>query len=260
MASAPQPNLPLFYNDLMPINSQDHSTWKLKQLDSAPWLGNQHAVPLTVEEFPEAQRNYPIVFSSGDNPLPLALMGLNEGVNTFFGEDGRTNEDIYVPAYIRRYPFILAKLQQGSDEMSLCFDPTAGAVGDFEEGDAIFDSNSQPTDATKGVLEFCQRFEEAGMRTKNFIDEITKEGLLMEGEIAITQNDQPDKPFVYRGFQMINQEKLREVRGDKLRAWNQNGLISMIYAHLFSLNLMRSVFGRQVAQGKMPPQEIKATI
>ena len=73
MASAPQPQLPLFYKDLMPLNSRDHGSWRARVVDKASWIGNQHAIPLTVEEFPHAQRNYPIVFSAGDNSVPLAL-------------------------------------------------------------------------------------------------------------------------------------------------------------------------------------------
>ena len=102
------------------------------------------------------------------------------------------------------------------------------------------------------MLQFCERFEEAGAKTKAFIDELKKNDLLMDGEIAITQTEQPDKPFVYRGFQMVNEEKLREVRGDLLRTWNQNGLLVLIHAHLFSLDLMRMIFSRQVAQGTGP--------
>ena len=74
MASEPQAQLPLFYKDLMPLNSRDHSDWRARSVDKASWLGSQHAIPLTVEEFPLAQRNFPIVFSAGDNPVPLALM------------------------------------------------------------------------------------------------------------------------------------------------------------------------------------------
>ena len=102
MASEPQAQLPLFYKDLMPLNSRDHSSWRARTVDKASWLGNQHAIPLTVEEFPLAQRDYPIVFSAGDNPVPLALMGLNEGVNVFFEEDGTPRGEAYSPAYIRR--------------------------------------------------------------------------------------------------------------------------------------------------------------
>ncbi|MGB7374843.1 SapC family protein [Pontixanthobacter sp.] len=252
MATAPQPTLPLFYNDLMPLNSRDHATWKTKSLENAEWLSKHHAIPLTADEFVQAQRDFPIVFSSGDNPLPLALMGLNEGVNTFVDDNGKINDPVYLPAYIRRYPFMLAKLTPEGDDLSLCFDPTAGNLGEFEDGEALFDSDAQATDATKRILEFCQQFETAGNRTKQFIDELKKHDLLMDGEISISQSENGDKPYIYRGFQMINQEKLQEVRGDVLREWNKNGILALIYAHMMSLELMRSIFARQVAQGKGP--------
>jgi hypothetical protein len=81
--------------------------------------------------------------------------------------------------------------------------------------------------------------------------ELVKSGLLMDGEVAI-QPDGSDQPFVYRGFQMIDEEKLREMRGDELRKMNQNGMLPLLFAHLFSLAQIRDIFGRQVAQGKGP--------
>ncbi|MEO0699314.1 MAG: SapC family protein, partial [Pseudomonadota bacterium] len=210
MATAPQPQLPLFYKDLLPLNSQQHSDWTVSSFDDASFLAETHAIPLTVDEFVDAQRNYPIVFTAGDNPLPIALFGLNEGVNTFM-DDGKLVADVYVPAYIRRYPFILAKLQQGSDDMSLCFDPTAGVVQKSEGGQALFGADGQPSDYTKGVLDFCQKFEESGQRTRAFLEELKKLDILMDGEIAITRSDVPDKPFVYRGFRMVDENKLREL-------------------------------------------------
>jgi len=252
MASAPQNSLPLFFQDLMPLNSRDHAKWHTRQVPTAPFLKGQHAVPLTCDEFVEAQRHFPIVFSTGPDPLPLALMGLNEGINTFMDDEGRLTENVYVPAYVRRYPYMLARLSPDTDDLSLCFDPTSDVVGEFDEGQPLFDDEGKPSQVTQDLLAFCQRFEEAGVRTKSFIDELKKHDLLMEGEIAITRNDDPDKPYVYRGFQMINQEKLRDVRGDVLRTWNQNGLILLIHAHIFSLNLMKDIFARQAQQGRMP--------
>lgn len=250
MASAPQASLPVFYQDLMPLNSRDHAGWKSKTTDKAPWLAGFHAVPLTVEEFPSAARNFPIIFSSGENPVPLALLGLNEGVNVFVDDEGTLLENVYVPAYVRRYPFLLARLNPQSEELSLCFDPSSNLVGEFDEGNALFDGE-QPSEVTKGLLGFCEQFEQAGMKTQAFVEELTKHKLLMDGEVAI-QQDGVEQPFIYRGFQMIDQEKLREVRGDVLRGWNQNGLLPLIYAHLFSLDLIREIFGRQVQQGKGP--------
>lgn len=252
MASAPQPSLPLLYNDLMPLNTRDHSKYATRPMDAAPFLAKHHAIPLTVEEFVQAQRHFPIVFSSGDNPLPLALMGLNEGVNTFIDADGKINEPVYLPAYIRRYPFLLAKLQPDSEDLSLCFDPTSSSVGEFADGEPLFDENGGTTDATKRILDFCEKFEEAGMRTKAFIEQIQAHNLLMDGEISIERADFPGQPYIYRGFQMVNQEKLNEVPTEKLDEWAKNGLLPLIYAHMFSLDLMRNIFARQVNAGLVP--------
>jgi hypothetical protein len=250
MATAPQASLPVFYQDLMPLNSRDHASWKSRTTDRAPWLAGFHAVPLTVEEFPAAGRHFPIIFSTGDNPVPLALMGLNEGVNVFVDADGKVTDNLYVPAYGRRYPFLLAKLDPKSEELSLCFDPTSDLVGEFDEGGALF-TGDQPSDVTKGLLGFCEQFEQAGIKTQTFVQELEKHKLLMDGEVAI-QQDGIEQPFVYRGFQMVDQAKLQEVRGDVLRGWNQSGLLPLIYAHLFSLELIREIFGRQVQLGKVP--------
>ncbi|MCK0128086.1 SapC family protein [Erythrobacter sp. F6033] len=251
MASAPQPQLPLFYKDLLPLNSREHGDWKVSPFDNADFLAETHAIPLTVDEFVDAQRDYPIVFTAGDNPLPIALMGLNEGVNTFIGDDGKLVADVYVPAYVRRYPFILAKLQQDSDDMSLCFDPSTGVIGATKEGQPLFDGES-PTEYTTNVLEFCKNFEESGQRTKAFLEELKKLDILMDGEIAITRSDTPDTPFVYRGFRMVDEKKLRELPTETVETLNKNGMGMLIHAHMFSLNLMRKLFERQSAQGKVP--------
>ena len=250
MASAPANNLPVFYNDLLPLSSVDHASYRSRSVESAPFLTKQHAVPLTVDEFVAAQRFVPIIFSAGDEAVPLALMGLNEGVNTFLDDEGKLRGPAYVPAYVRRYPWMLAKLRPDTDELSLCFDPTSEAVGEFEEGQPLFE-DGKPTELTQGVLKFCEDFEQAAARTGQFMKDLKELDLLMDGEVAI-QVPGNDQPFVYRGFRMVNEEKLRDMRGDQLRKISQNGMLPLIYAHLFSLQLIREVFESQVTQGKGP--------
>jgi hypothetical protein len=243
--------LPLLYNALDALNSGQHSKMKLKKSYTLPQVGETHAVPVTVEEFTIVQRHYPIIFSAGETPIPLALLALNEGVNTYFDADGRPiDKNVYIPAYLRRYPFLLAKLRPDTDELSLCFDPTAGAVAEDADGMDLFDGD-QPSEVTKNILQFCEQFEQAGQRTQAFMDELQKSGLLMEGEVSI-QPDGAEQPFLYRGFRMVDEEKLRELRGDELRKMNQSGMLPAIYAHLFSLAQIREVFARQVQQGKGP--------
>ena len=251
--AAPNQNLPLFYNAVEPVNVTQHGKMKVRKMLKMGQVAKTHAIPVTVDEFTLAQRHYPIVFSIGEKPIPIALMGLNEGVNVYLDDDGRPlDPSLYIPAYIRRYPFLLARVRPDSDELSLCFDPSADAVGNFKEGEALFEGD-QPSQATKAILEFCEQFEAAGQRTAAFMEDLQKSNLLMDGEVAI-QPEGYEQPFVYRGFRMVDEEKLRELRGDELRKMNQNGMLPLIYAHLFSLSEMRHVFGRQMEQGKAPAQ------
>jgi hypothetical protein len=247
---APANAKPLFYNELEPISSQLHQQLKIRQVDSAPHLATTHAVPLTVDEFIVAQRDYPIVFSVGDAPVPLALMGLNEGVNVFVGEDGRMTEPRYIPAYVRRYPFMLARLRNDSEELSLCFDPTGNSVGTFDEGQPLFDGD-KPTQTLNEVLKFCEDFEIAAQRTNAFTQDLIQSGLLIDGEVAI-QPGGAEQPFVYRGFKMIDEEKMRGLDAEQLHRLNDNGALPLMMAHMFSLSLIRDVFGRQMAMGKVP--------
>ncbi|RYE75896.1 MAG: multidrug transporter, partial [Hyphomicrobiales bacterium] len=216
MASAPEQQLPLFYQQLEPLSSQNHADLSIRASDKAPFLVGQHAIPVTVEEFPLVQRFMPIVFSSGEDSVPLALMGLNEGVNVFIDDDGGLNTtNFYVPAYVRRYPYLLARLRPDSEELSLCFDPTADTVGKFEDGEKLFE-NGEPSELTKNILQFNEQFEQAGARTNQFMKDLKELDLLTEGETSI-QPDGAEQPFVYRGFQMVDEKKLTELRGDQLR-------------------------------------------
>ncbi len=250
------PNLPMFYNDLVPLSASQHADWKLVTQDKAPFLATQHAIPITIDEFIICSRVYPIIFSAGDNPVPLILMAMNEGVNGFVEDDGTLKVPTYVPAYVRRYPFLLAKLRPETEELSLCVDPTAPGIGPGDEGAALF-VDGQPSDATKEILGFCEQFEAAGARTGQFMAELQRLDLLMDGEVSIQPDGENAQPFIYRGFRMVDENKLRDMRGDELRKINQNGLLPLLYAHLFSLQLMSNIFSAQVAAGKGPQPQIQ---
>jgi hypothetical protein len=256
MATQPPANLPLFYKNLQPLSSSLHRNFRARQSEKAPHFANVHAIPLTIDEFIHAQRHMPIVFSTGDNVVPLALTGLNEGVNVFVDDEGTPLQPFYVPAYVRRYPYVLARLEPSAQELSLCFDPSSDLVGDFEEGQPLFEDD-KPSEHLNAILKFCEDFEVAGQRTGAFVKELQALDLLIDGEVSIQPNDTAP-PFIYRGFRMVDEQKFRDLNGDQLRKINQNGIMPLIVAHLFSLSLMRDVFGRQLLQGKVPPQPAEA--
>lgn len=252
MATQPPANLPLFYNKLQPLSSSLHAGYHIRTSEKAPYFATAHAIPLTTDEFIHAQRFMPIVFSTGESPVPLALTALNEGVNVFVDDEGKALNPFYIPAYVRRYPYVLARLAPDAKEMSLCFDPDSDLIGEFEEGEALF-ADGKPTEALNNVLKFCEEFEIAGQRTSAFLKELQDLDLLIDGEVSIQPGDAA-QPFLYRGFKMVDEAKFRDMNGDQLRKISQNGILPLIMAHLFSLPLIRDIFARQMALGKVPPQ------
>jgi SapC len=246
MASTPAnetQTLPLFYGSLVPLSSQFHGDHGLKPRTDLAFTRGTHAVPVTVDEFAVVQRHYPIVFGLGDNPAPLALIGLQEGSNLYLGADNMWEAGQYVPAFIRRYPFMLARLTAESEDLSLCFDESAGQIS-ADAPDKLF-NGLQPSDTTKNILAFCEQFEQAVFRTRGFMDELAKLDLLMDGEVTIQRPDLAE-PAVYRGFRMVAEEKLQNLRGDQARKMVQSGMMGLVYAHLFSLSLISGLFEKQV--------------
>ena len=73
--AAPTQNLPLFYSALEALNVTQHGKMKIRAIEKAPIIATTHAIPATVDEFALLQRHFPIVFSVGDTPVPLVLMG-----------------------------------------------------------------------------------------------------------------------------------------------------------------------------------------
>lgn len=243
----PQPSgaqqLPLFYGSLVPLSSQFHPDHGLvTERSDLGFTRKTHAIPITVDEFAVAQRHYPIVFGSGDSAAPLALVGLQEGRNLFVSEDGKWQEGAYVPAFVRRYPFMLARLKPDSQEMSLCFDDKSGLVTS-DAPEKLF-AGSEPSEAAKQVLAFCEQFEQAVFRTRGFMEELGKLDLLIDGEVTIQQPGM-EQPAVYRGFRMVEEKRLQNIRGDQARKMVQNGMLGLVYAHLFALSQIGALFEKQ---------------
>lgn len=251
MASQPQAQLPLFYRNLVPLTSDLHAEWGLHARTDMAFARDTHAVPVTVDEFVQVQRHFPIVFSSGESSVPLALVGLQEGHNLFVGEDGQWKAGTYIPAYLRRHPFMLARLQPDNDTLSLVFDDSWDLVN--AEGEQKLFDGKEPSEGTRNILQFCEQFEQAIARTRSFMDEVAKLGLLMDGQAQI-QNPGMEQPATFSGFQMVDEQKLQNIRGDQARKMVQNGMMGLIYAHLFSLSQIRELFAIMNPQQPAAPQ------
>ena len=251
MASQPASQFPLFYRNLVPLQTDLHKSFGVKARADMGFARDTHAVPITVGEFAIAQRNFPIVFGTGDSAVPLALVGLREGENLFVDAEGNWRAGAYVPAYLRRHPFMLAKLDPSAEVLSLVFDDSWDLV--TEDADQKLFDGTEPTETTKNILGFCEQFEQEIAKTKSFMEEVEKLGLLMEGQAQI-QNPGMEQPATFAGFRMVDEAKMQNLRGDQARKMVQNGLMGLLYAHLFSLSQMRELFAMANPDLVLPQQ------
>src|SRR5688500_1968930 len=179
----------LFYSKPEPLAKELHSKLGVKRMDGPfGFAKTGHAIPLTVGEFPLAAVTGPIIFV-GDEKLPIAVMGLNAGDNMFVRDDGMFEPGVYVPAYIRRYPFVFAN-DAGANQMVLCIDRAAEFI--VEGGDMpFFEANGEPSEYTKNCIEFCNNFEVERQRTMSFV-QLLKDLDLFETKVANFTPANPD--------------------------------------------------------------------
>lgn len=226
----------LFYKQPEPLSPEMHGKLGVKQTD-APFrfARGGHAVPLTVGEFPLAAVSGPIIFV-GEEKTPIAVMGLNSGENMFIDEKGVFEPGVYIPAYIRRYPFVFAQ-DDDAKQMVLCVDRAAEFV--VEGGDMpFFEKDGKPSDYTQRCMEFCNNFEVERQRTVSFV-QLLKDLDLFESKVANFTPVNPDgsqgEPQKIADYFGVSEEKLNKLPADKLVEIRDNGALGQIYAHLLSL-------------------------
>ena len=225
----------LFYSQPEPLTPELHSKLGVKRMDGPFKFAKEgHAIPLTVGEFPLAAVTGPIIFV-GDDKLPIAVMGLNAGDNMFVQDDGLFEPGVYIPAYVRRYPFVFAN-DDNAQQMVLCIDRKAEFI--VEGGDMPFFENGQPSEYTKNCIEFCNNFEMERQRTVSFV-QLLKDLDLFETKTASFTPMNPDgtqgEPQKIADYFGVSEEKLNKLPAEKFIELRDNGALGQIYAHLLSL-------------------------
>ena len=246
----------LFYSQPEPLSSELHGKMGVKSMDGPFGFAKAgHAVPLTVGEFPLAAVTGPIIFV-GDEKLPIAVMGLNAGDNMFLRADGLFEPGIYIPAYIRRYPFVFAN-DDNAKQMVLCIDRGAEFIVDKDYDQPFFEADGEPSQYTKNCIEFCNNFEIERQRTQSFV-QLLKDLDLFETKTASftpmnadgTQGE-PQKIAEYFG---VSEDKLNALPADKLVELRGNGALAQIYAHLLSLVGWDRLVALALARSQTQPQ------
>jgi hypothetical protein len=245
----------LFYSKPEPLAPELHGKLGVKQSDRPFRFARQgHAVPLTVGEFPLAALTGPIIFV-GEDKTPLAVMGLNAGENMFVSDDGQFEPGVYIPAYIRRYPFVYAQ-DDAAQQMVLCIDRAADFI--VEGGDMpFFEKDGKPSEYTQRCLEFCNNFEAERQRTMSFV-QLLKDNDLFETKVAnftpVNPDGTPGEAQKIAEYYGVSEEKLNKLPAEKLLELRDNGALGQIYAHLLSLVGWDRLIALAMARAPQAPQ------
>ena len=238
-----------------PLNPEAHAGLGVDMRQNPyGFAAKQHFVPLVAAEFPQACTVYPIIFA-GDELVPLAVMGLAAEENFFFHETGDAQPYIYVPAYMRRYPFTVAA-DQNSSQMIVCIDRGSPLV--TETGEARFFEGKELTEYGKNSVAFCESYERERAATNAFVDKLKELDLFEPREARHTPSGpdgQPGEPQIVASFFAVTEDKLRALPTDKFEEIRP--LLGPIYAHLISMNnwdrLIAMALTRQaIANGAVP--------
>ncbi|MES2452009.1 MAG: SapC family protein [Pseudomonadota bacterium] len=220
--------LPLFYREPQPLAPELHGGVRLKDGDH-DFAATTNALPVTVVEFVQVMRFYPIVFTQGDD-FPAAVLGLGQGNR--FVEAGRWASRHYVPAYARRYPFVF--MDAGERGFALALDMVSDRVAlGGDEGDALF-ADGKPTPLTEGALAFCGEFHQAHLQTRAFMDGLIEQELLIEqqAEAKLASGE----PRRLAGFRVIDREKFGRLPDAVIIDWYRKGWLALVLFHIASLD------------------------
>lgn len=246
---APTPEAPpaaqkrlLFYQKLEALNREQHGDLCLKSDMHYGFASKANAVPLNAIEFAVALKHYPIVFTAEPQPVPVAILGLKQEQNLFVDGAGAWEKGHYVPAYVRRYPFILVggTDNKGGGKIALCVDPTSEWV---VRGGArpLFDAG-EPSDLAKRILEFCRTYMTQQERTHQFATAVLEHDLLSERTIEVTRKS--GGKLTLKGFRTIDEAKFNALPDDVFLDWRKRGWLAPIHAHLMSLSNWPALLAR----------------
>lgn len=229
----------IFYDKPIALNRDRHRKLKLNQPSGGRFDFARHtnSVLLAATELAEASRDYPVVFVGKDaSDFTLAaLVGLRDQENVFMDDAGEWQAGRYLPAFVRRYPFVLAEGEAGA-ELTVCVDESYAGLNQ-KTGQPLFDANGKETPVLKTAIEFLQLFHLEMHRTRAFAARLAKLDLLVPKTVRIGR---AGKQEVLDGLFVVDEEKLVKLPDAELVALIREGFMPWIYAHLLSLgNLQR---------------------
>ncbi len=220
---------PMFYSRPEPVRAENHSGVSVRPEMDFSFAAHVNTVPVTLPEFMMAARHYPIMFL-GPELVPTAALGFNPQLNLFVNSNGEWAMGQYIPAYVRRYPFILLGAE-GSDVLHLGID---GPAVSAKPGARPLFENGEQTAATKQAVELCEQFHQAYMFTRDFSKALADSGIIEERQLEVETS--PGQKTQLGAFKRVSEDKFRQLPDATVLDWFKKGYMYGIYFHLQSMN------------------------
>lgn len=212
-----------------------------------------NSLPLAAAEFSRAARDYPILFAGAEaaDAVPAALLGLRANENLMVDAEGEWKADSYVPAFLRRYPFVLAEKPAGAEGFNVCLDEAWPGLG-AEEGEPLFAEDGSNSGVLDGAVKFLQEYQAHLQHTRAFTARLAELDLLIPRTIQVQPAN--GKAFALDGFFVVDEERVQALKGKPLHELLKSGYLGWIYVHLMSLSnverLSRLLDQRMATQSK----------
>ena len=243
----------LFYENAVPVTSERHRDLAVSQRRDYGFARGAGAVPITTAEARAATADFPVVFvGEGDDVGIAALLGVRDGENLFVDADGRWDAG-YVPAFVRRYPFVFAS-EGGSERLALCVDEASELINREGRGERLFDSAGERTTYLANLLEFMQRYQVALQRTRAFAKRIQELELLRTVEAQLRLGDAGTLRL--RGFRTVDRERLKALPAETVNELFAGDGLEVLYLHLASLRHLQKL-GERAARRAAPSSRIE---
>lgn len=225
----------MFYKNPQPLTKEAHAKFGVKPVDKPfEFMKDQHFMPLTAPEFGAAAASFPVIFAGADR-APLAVMGIRQNENLFVTE-GQYNQDYYMPAFARRYPFVLAG-DQANDRFVVCVDEDAECVTNKKPVQNFFDKD-ETSSFTKEAFEFLQNYERDRQATNQMVEAFKAADLFEPKEMNFRGQNADGSPGATQkiaDYFAVNETKLKALPAEQLKDFSDRGYLAVAHAHLVSL-------------------------
>ena len=236
----------LIYDKVTPVNRQDHRNLSVKRTTSFDFAKELNSLPIVDAEFSRVALEMPVVFAKTDTGVvSVALSGTADACNAFVSDDGSW-AGRYVPAFLRRYPFVFA-VDDAGERMTLCVDDTFPGLNEDNVGERMFDSEGTETSYLTTVLQFMEEYQATFNRTQQFCDRLQERDLLEEARIDYRMSDGMQGGVT--GFYRVSNEKLRALPDAEIVKMFRTGDLDLIQLHMLSMHNAEALVAKSLGAG-----------